>query len=317
MHKTRAMLDALMGPGRNQLVKDEENAKEKFKDATVCKAYLVGCCPLDASLLGGKRKFAVCEKIHSDMMKEQMNKHPDAEQLKREYEKMLLRDLDFVIRECEAHIALENNRVREDVRRKKPPLPIQVNDRLAQMKRESSALIQRAEALDDDKLKEKEALTQQANEVLKEREEVLEEETKKAIAALPPHDICEVCGTSYEGDAGNAAHKKFRIHEAYTIVRQRMDELKPRVEEWEKAQKEKLGDTAEKKEENNARERRKDRENGKHEEKSRARDKERSRRKESRSRSRHRSNRREKSDRRRHRQSRSPSRRRSRGRRRH
>eukprot|EP00435_Cladocopium_sp_Y103_P051211 s453_g15.t2 len=191
MHKTRAMLDALMGPGRNQLVKDEENAKEKFKDATVCKAYLVGCCPLDASLLGGKRKFAVCEKIHSDMMKEQLNKHPDAEQLKREYEKMLLRDLDFVIRECEAHIALENNRVREDVRRKKPPLPIQVNDRLAQMKRESSALIQRAEALDDDKLKEKEALTQQANEVLKEREEVLEEETKKAIAALPPHDICE------------------------------------------------------------------------------------------------------------------------------
>ncbi|CAL1163775.1 unnamed protein product [Cladocopium goreaui] len=42
---------------------------------------------------------------------------------------------------------------------------------------------------------------------------------------------------------------------------------------WEKAQKEKLGDTAEKKEETNARERRKDRENGKHEEKSRARDK--------------------------------------------
>lgn len=57
----------------------------------------------------------------------------------------------------------------EDVRRKKPPLPIQVNDRLAQMKRESSALVQRAEALDDDKLKEKEALMQQANEVLKER----------------------------------------------------------------------------------------------------------------------------------------------------
>lgn len=88
------MLDALMGPGRNQLVKarecaqiqcsfryqcaaqDEANAKEKpdrqtftrknqsswihdcisplsiptllrFKDATVCKAYLGGLCPLD------------------------------------------------------------------------------------------------------------------------------------------------------------------------------------------------------------------------------------------------------------------------------
>ncbi|CAJ1377319.1 unnamed protein product, partial [Effrenium voratum] len=59
------------------------------------------------------------------------------------------------------------------------------------MKRESSALLQKAESLDDDKVREKEALTQQANEVLKEREEVLEEETKKAIAALPPQEVCE------------------------------------------------------------------------------------------------------------------------------
>jgi len=311
MNKTRAMLDALMGPGRNQLVKDEANAKEKFKDATVCKNYLVGLCPLDASMLGGKRKFVVCEKIHSDMMKEQLNKHPDAEKLKREYEKMLVRDLDFVIRECEAHIALERNRIREDVRRKKPPLPIQVNDRLAQMKRESSALIQRAEALDDDKLKEKEALTTQANEVLKEREEILEEETKKAIAALPPQDICEVCGTSYEGDAQNAAHKKFRIHEAYTIVRARMAELQPKVEEWEKAEKEKSGNPDEK-DEKKKDEKKRGKENGRTEEKSRGRDKERSRRKESKSRSRRGS--RKRSDRRRHR-SRSRSRR-SRGRRR-
>ncbi|CAJ1429959.1 unnamed protein product [Effrenium voratum] len=314
MNKTRAMLDALMGPGRNQLVKDEQNAKEKFKDDTVCKAYLAGLCPFDASLLGGKRKFNVCEKIHSDLMKEQLNKHPDAENLKREYEKMSLRDLDFVIRECEAHIALENNRMREDVRRKKPPLPIQVNDRLAQMKRESSALLQKAESLDDDKVREKEALTQQANEVLKEREEVLEEETKKAIAALPPQEVCEVCGTSYEGDAGNAAHKKFRIHEAYTIVRQRMDDLKPRVEEWDKAQKEKLGDVGEKK---------KDKDNGKPEgSKSRARDKERDKdkersRRDTKSRSRKRGgSRRGSTSRRRRRESKSRSHGRSRGRRR-
>mmetsp|Transcript_4096 Transcript_4096/g.7476 ORF Transcript_4096/g.7476 Transcript_4096/m.7476 type:complete len:309 (-) Transcript_4096:272-1198(-) len=306
MNKARAMLDALMGPGRDQVEKDGKSVKEKFKDATVCKSFLAGMCPFDASVLGGKRKFAVCEKIHSELMKEQLAKHPDAENLMREYEKESFRDLDFVIRECDAHIALENNRIREDVRRKKPPLPIQVNDRLAQMKRESSALIQRAEALDDDKVREKEALIQQANDVLKEREEVLEEETKKAIAALPPQVVCEVCGTAYEGDG--AVHKKFRIHEAYTMVRARFSELKPRVEEWEKANKEKNGKEDEKP---------RKKENGKKEEsKSRARDKdrekERSRRKESRSHSRRRgSGRRARSERKR-RESRS----RSRGRRR-
>ncbi|CAE7278610.1 crop, partial [Symbiodinium necroappetens] len=191
MNKARAMLDALMGPGRDQIEKEGKGVKEKFKDDSVCKSFLVGLCPLDASILGGKRKFKVCEKIHSELMKDQLAKHPDAEQLKREYEKTQMRDLDFVIRECEAHIASEKNRIREDVRRKKPPLPIQVNDKLAQMKRESSALIQRAEALDDDKVREKEELIQQANDVLKERESVLEEETKKAIAALPPQEVCE------------------------------------------------------------------------------------------------------------------------------
>ncbi|CAE7626717.1 BBX19 [Symbiodinium sp. CCMP2456] len=163
MNKARAMLDALMGPGRDQIEKEGKGVKEKFKDESVCKSFLVGLCPLDASILGGKRKFKVCEKIHSELMKDQLAKHPDAEQLKREYEKTQMRDLDFVIRECEAHIASEKNRIREDVRRKKPPLPIQVNDKLAQMKRESSALIQRAEALDDDKVREKEELIQQAH----------------------------------------------------------------------------------------------------------------------------------------------------------
>ncbi|OLP84564.1 Zinc finger protein CONSTANS-LIKE 10 [Symbiodinium microadriaticum] len=196
MNKARAMLDALMGPGRDQIEKEGKGVKEKFKDDSVCKSFLVGLCPLDASILGGKRKFKVCEKIHSELMKDQLAKHPDAEQLKREYEKTQMRDLDFVIRECEAHIASEKNRIREDVRRKKPPLPIQVNDKLAQMKRESSALIQRAEALDDDKVREKEELIQQANDVLKERESVLEEETKKAIAALPPQEVCELVRTS-------------------------------------------------------------------------------------------------------------------------
>ena len=76
------------------LVAQDDNAKEKpggfrflapllvsllsvrFKAASVCKAHLVGCCCFDASraeqrelrsrllrsLLGGKRKFPVCEK---------------------------------------------------------------------------------------------------------------------------------------------------------------------------------------------------------------------------------------------------------------
>mmetsp|Transcript_12515 Transcript_12515/g.18125 ORF Transcript_12515/g.18125 Transcript_12515/m.18125 type:complete len:140 (+) Transcript_12515:185-604(+) len=85
MNKARAMLDALMGPDRDSM--DKSNKKtEKFKDASVCKAFLVGRCPFDGTMLGGKRKFPVCDLLHSETMKAQLEAHPEAESLKLEYE---------------------------------------------------------------------------------------------------------------------------------------------------------------------------------------------------------------------------------------
>lgn len=247
MNKARAMLDALMGPGRDQIEKDKNSAKEKFKDKTVCKGFLIGMCPRDASMLGAKRSFAVCEKIHSEIMRDQLKNHPDCENLTRDYEALSLQDLEFVIRECEGHIATERQRIRTDVRRKKPPLPPAVNDRLSAMKRESSAMIQKAEQMDDDQIREKEALITKANELLKEREEMLESETKKAAESLEPEEVCDICGTAYIGSDGDAAHLKFRIHEAYKMIRDRVAELKPRVEEWDKKRREKKDEELKKK----------------------------------------------------------------------
>merc|ERR1712187_501461 len=138
--------------------------------------------------------------IHSEPMRDQLASHPDKEELTKDYEALSLRDLEHCIRECENHIANERRRIREDVRRKKPPLPAAINDKLAALKRESSAMIQRAETLDDDQFREKEGLISKANEMLKDREELLEEETKKAAAALDPEEVCEICGTAYTPD---------------------------------------------------------------------------------------------------------------------
>lgn len=247
MNKARAMLDALMGPNRDVIEKDKVTAKEKFKDRSVCKGFLIGLCPLDASLLGGKRSFNVCEKIHSEIMREQLKTHKDSESLTKDYEALSLQDLEYVVRECEGHIATEKQRIRTDVRRKKPPLPPAVNDRLSAMKRESSAMIQRAEQMDDDQIREKEALITKANELLKDREDMLESETKKAAESLEPEEVCELCGTSYIGKDGDAAHLKFRIHDAYVKVRARIDVLKPRAEEWERTKREKKDEEFKKK----------------------------------------------------------------------
>lgn len=241
------MLDSLMGPGRDVVPKDKSSAKEKFKDRTVCKGYLLGLCPLDTSLLGGKRNFEICTKIHSDIMRQQLKEHAECESLTRDYEALSLQDLELVVRECQDHSALQRARISKDARTKKPALPPAVNDRSAAMKRESSLMVQQAEGMDDDKMREKEALITRAKEILKDRDDMLEAETKKAIEALEPEVVCEICGTAYIGEDGNAQHKKFRIHEAYVQIRDRIAELKPRVEEREKERRDKKDEERKKK----------------------------------------------------------------------
>merc|ERR1719382_1749018 len=82
---------------------------------------------------------------------------------------------------------------------------------------------------------------------MKDRDDMLELETKKAVEAAEPEVVCEICGTSYIGEDGNAAHLKFRIHDAYVQIRERIAELKPRVDEWEKQKKDKKDDEHKKK----------------------------------------------------------------------
>lgn len=230
MNKARAMLDALMGPGRDVADTDTKGSKEKFKDPSVCKRFLVGHCPFDKEALGGKRIFDACDKMHSELMRAQFDEHPEAETLRGDYEKQLLRDLEYTVRECGKHIASEKQRIKEDLRRKKPPLPTHVNDKLAAMKRESSAKITEAEKLDDDSLKEKESLITEAKGIMKERELLQEEETKIAIERVVPEETCEICGVSFTGKDGDAAHLQFRIHAAYQGIREKRAELLPKIE---------------------------------------------------------------------------------------
>jgi len=270
MNKARAMLDALMGPGRDVKI-DKTKSKEKFKDDTVCKSFLIGLCPFASEHLGGKRNFEACDKIHSEIMKQQFEEHSEVENLRREYECSSMPLLQRAVRDCEGRIASEKARIRDDWGRKRPPLPVHVIDRVSQIKRDSTAMIQQAEALDDDKMQERAQMMARSEELMKESIALEEAETKKAIEAAIPEEVCEICATPYQGDTANAAHRQFKIHSAYKLVRDQLKKLEPRVEEFEKAEKtrkeEKAKENGEKadesrKEKDTGRDRSRDRERG-------------------------------------------------------
>lgn len=236
MHKARAMLDALMGPGRDEAPKGPN--KERFKDKAVCKGFLVGFCPFDKTALGGKRTMEVCGKIHSELMKEQFESAPDREAYRKECEIVCLRDCEFAIQCCEAHFNEERARIRDDIRRRKPPLPAEVNTRLAHMWRESSALREKAETLDDDASKEKEAMLAKAAELKTDIEEITKVETQKAIDSYPREEVCEICATAYTGEEDRKIHFTYKVHENYVKVREKAEELRKRKAEYDQIEEE-------------------------------------------------------------------------------
>merc|ERR1711920_222161 len=95
----RSILDALMGPGRDVSAKDKT---DDWKDRKVCKRFLIGLCPYDKSMLGGRRKLETCSKIHNDMLRDAFNSHKDGgpdTSIRREFEEIALRHLTEALAE--------------------------------------------------------------------------------------------------------------------------------------------------------------------------------------------------------------------------
>lgn len=228
MNKARAMLDSLMGPGRDAAVKDKAKAKEKFKDPSVCKAFLVGCCPMGPGMLGGTRNYPMCSLNHSETMKSQFEVHPEHGQLLRDYEITCYKDLQWVVRECEAKVAAERARMRDDWGRRRPPLPARVIDHVSAMKRESSGLFRAAAELDDDQVKEKQEMIVRSQDIMKEAEALEVTETEKLKKTAITEECCDICGHCYHGDSGNAAHLGFKVHGLFKEVRDKLAELEPK-----------------------------------------------------------------------------------------
>jgi len=245
------MLDALMGPQRDQ--KKDENA-EDWKDKSICKGFLIGFCPLDKGVLGGKRTMDVCDKIHSEVIRAQFAEHKDGQEgseLLVKYEEYSIRDLEFVVAECEAYGRREVERLRKEPRSK--ALPQDVNQKISQMKRESTALAQKATTLNDSEHRQKEQLMKESEDLANEVKVYEKDEEAKVAANFRPM-ACEICGTAYlsQHEGEYETHLKYKVHECYKMARDRLKELKDKKAAREKAVRDKKDEERKKKDEERA-----------------------------------------------------------------
>ncbi|CAE7231481.1 Luc7l3 [Symbiodinium necroappetens] len=237
MEEARAMLDALMGPSRNQDQATKDTETPDFADEKVCKNFLVGFCPHDW-FTTSRRKMPPCNKIHSEVLRDTFEAHPEVAKYRRAFEEQFLKYLAKVTRECDMFIGREKIKCRPKgsggVTTRMPP---DVQEKYDALQKEHQKLVKGAEETADESLSRSEELTRQALEV----EQELNDYQKRYRFEFPGEEVCEVCGVRYASQAADnpdwherASHLNGKMHHGWLQIRQKLQELKEKERLWER-----------------------------------------------------------------------------------
>jgi hypothetical protein len=214
----------------------EESKKSKgknFMKDNVCKAYMLGFCPLSElseSKMAGKRHIRACEKAHSDAMKAEFLDHPDKDKYQADYEKELLPVLDKLAREADAWVAREKANVEKVAGTTETVTKNTMTDaqkeQYEQLKEDMNKMMAAAETeaekgnFDGSKFK-----VMLADEVKAKITELEEKHISTFEVTQRGEDVCEICGTRYEAltatnHARHAAHFQGKVHIGYVKIRE-------------------------------------------------------------------------------------------------
>mmetsp|Transcript_11606 Transcript_11606/g.36470 ORF Transcript_11606/g.36470 Transcript_11606/m.36470 type:complete len:396 (+) Transcript_11606:148-1335(+) len=235
MEETRALLDALMGPNRNAKAATGRG-KPDFADRSVCKNFLVGFCPHDW-FTTAKRQLRPCNKIHSEVMREQFEAHPEVGRYRAEYEEDFLSYLEVIARDCDAYISRERPKCRpRGSGGKVVRMPSDAKKRCEEMELRYAELVKSSESMADQSLAVSQAHMKQAISL----KEELDDLKQKYTTEFPGEDLCEICGVKYLCGGGGTQwhdeedHKRGKTHDGFAKIRTKIVELRGKRKEWEK-----------------------------------------------------------------------------------
>lgn len=222
MDDAKALLDSLMGPSRN--VASKEKTGEDFKAKNVCKHYFVGFC-VSGWFQNTKREKDPCTKVHSDLLKEEFERHPKHKQLRKEYERDFLRYLESYTSDADSWVIRERRKCRPkgtEVR-----LPEGMREQYEDMEKQYKDLLQEAD-------------TCQSEEAMRKADQMgamIEAMRKKYTIDFPGEDVCEVCGVRYllesesneQGAALAFEHGQGKVHLGFVKIREEIASLKEKM----------------------------------------------------------------------------------------
>lgn len=234
----RAMLDELMGTGRNG---EGNKYSVKFNNPGVCKSFLLGCCPHDI-LSSTRMDLGECQKIHDLALRadyEQATKNEDYY-----YDIDAMEHLQSFIAECDRKTELAKRRLKET----QEELSEEANQKaeiIHQLCEQIGTKLAKAETAGAEGHVDESLKLMEEVEELKKQKGQAEIEYRNSMPASSYQQqklrVCEVCSAYlgiHDNDRRLADHFGGKLHLGFITIREKLEDLKKSVAE-RRAQREK------------------------------------------------------------------------------
>ncbi|XP_070493515.1 putative RNA-binding protein Luc7-like 2 isoform X1 [Chironomus tepperi] len=220
----RAMLDQLMGTGRN----GEVSNSIKFSDARVCKSFLVGCCPHDI-LATTRMDLGECLKVHDLALRADYEK---AQQKKDYfYDVEAMEHLQAFIADCDRRTEAAKRRLAETQEELSAEVQTKANA-VHELAEEIGKKLAKAEALGEAGQVEESMQLMGEIEELRAKKARAEHEYRSSIPASSYQQqklrVCEVCSAYlgiHDNDVRLADHFGGKLHLGFLSIREKLTEL--------------------------------------------------------------------------------------------
>uniref|UniRef100_A0A0A9ZEZ2 Putative RNA-binding protein Luc7-like 2 n=2 Tax=Lygus hesperus TaxID=30085 RepID=A0A0A9ZEZ2_LYGHE len=227
----RAMLDQLMGTGRNG---ENNRYQVKFTDPKVCKSFLLGCCPHEI-LSSTRMDLGECPKIHDLALR------ADFEHASRTkdyyYDIDAMEQLESFISDCDRRTEVAKQRLLETQEELSAEVAEKANV-VHELAEEIGKKLAKAEALGAEGMVDDSLKLMGEIDDLRKKKNMAEEVYRNSMPASSYQQqklrVCEVCSAYlgiHDNDRRLADHFGGKLHLGFISIREKLADLKKSVEE--------------------------------------------------------------------------------------
>ncbi|XP_046404476.1 putative RNA-binding protein Luc7-like 2 isoform X2 [Ischnura elegans] len=256
----RAMLDQLMGTGRNG---ENNRFQVKFTDAKVCKSFLLSCCPHEI-LSSTRMDLGECPKIHDLALRadyEQASHNKDYY-----YDIDAMEHLQAFIADCDRRTEMAKQRLAETQEELSAEVAAKAN-KVHELAEQIGKKLAKAEQLGAEGFVEESMKLMEEVEDLRKKKAAAEQEYRNSMPASSYQQqklrVCEVCSAYlgiHDNDRRLADHFGGKLHLGFIKIREKLSDLQQTVEERKQKKKEEKDRDREREERERERLRERDRE---------------------------------------------------------